>query len=133
MASIMRSEPEGREIDLNLFRNLLTSRSLLKDPGEMENGDLSLILHAQLCEEIFIDPFPEGFILFDLMSSLSEGATTRTAQGTDGKTFLLSESQVSGGHQEVSIVIDRFDRVTAAAEFRNVNDLDAESFSHFSG
>jgi hypothetical protein len=102
----MRSEPEGREIDLDLFCNPLTSCGLLKDPGEVENGDLSFILHAQPCGEICVDPFPEGFILFNLMGSLSEGATTRTAEGADGKASLLSESQVSGGHQEISIVVD---------------------------
>jgi hypothetical protein len=67
------------------------------------------------------------------MGSLSKRATTRTAEGTDGKASLLSESQVSGGHQEISIVVDRFNGVTAAAEFRNVDELNAKSFSYFSG
>ena len=106
MASIMGSEPEGREIDLDLFCNPLTSCHLLKDPGEVENGDLSFILHAQPCRKICVDPFPEGFIFFNLMGSLSEGATTRTAEGADGKASLLCERQISGGHQEISIVVD---------------------------
>jgi hypothetical protein len=83
--------------------------------------------------EIFIDPFPKNFVFLDLMIGLGESATTGTAKGTERKTLFLGKGQVTGCHQEISVVVDRFNGVTAATEFRDIRETNPQPFRHSSG
>ena len=83
--------------------------------------------------KIFIDPLPELLIFLDLVIGLGQGAATGAAKRTEGRPPFFREGKVTGSHQEIGIVIDRFDRVTATGKLRDVRDLDIKPLGHFPG
>jgi hypothetical protein len=133
VASIMGGEMKGREIGLNLRGNPLLTYFLLKDPNKMSHPDSSVIPFSQPLGEVIINSFMEFFVFLNLMIGLGEGTTTSTAKGTERKTLFLGKGQVTRCHQEISIMVNRFNRVTAATEFWNVGEMNPQPVRHFPG
>jgi hypothetical protein len=128
----MGGEMKGREIGLDLRRNSLFPYLLLEDPNKMGDTDFSPILFSQPLGEIFIDPLPKNFVFPDLMIGFGESTTTGTAKGTERKTLFLGKGQVTGCHQKIGVVVDRFNGVTAATEFRDIRETNPQPFRHSS-
>jgi hypothetical protein len=95
--------------------------------------DPSFVAQPQPLREVLIDPFPERFVLLDLMVSFGQGAATGTAEGTDGKALLLSKGEIAGCHQKISIPVDRLDGIPTASEFGNVGKPEAQPLCDLSG
>ena len=127
VAAIMGSEPKGGEVNLNLGRDPLFSHVFLEDTSKMGDPDPSLVSFSHPLGEVFIDPLSELLVLLDLMICLGQGTATGTAEGTEGKPFLFGKGKISGCHQEVSVMVHRFDRVSAAAEFGEVREVNTET------
>jgi hypothetical protein len=93
----------------------------------------SFVAQPQPVREVLIDPVPERFVLLDLMVGFGQGAATGTAEGTDGKTLLLSKGEIASCHQKISIPVDRLNGIPAASEFGNVGKPEAQPLRNLSG
>jgi hypothetical protein len=99
----------------------------------MGHPDAALIFPPDPSGKVRIDPLPELLIFLDLVIGLGQGAATGAAESTEGRTVFFGEGEVTGSHQEIGIVIDRFDGVTATSKLRDVRDLDIKPLGHFPG
>jgi len=99
----------------------------------MGDLDFSLIPFSQPSREVIINSFMEVLVFLNLMISLGEGPTTGAAEGTERKTLFLGKGQVARCHQEIGIMVNRFDRVTTATELRDVREKNPQSIGHFPG
>ena len=96
----------------------------------MGDSNPSLITQSYPFEEVFVNLLSEFFVLLDLMVGLCEGTTTSAAKGTERKPLLFCKGQIAGGHEEISVAVNGFDRVTAAAEVRDIREAKAKLFSY---
>jgi hypothetical protein len=99
----------------------------------MSDAHAPLISHSQPSRKVFIDPAPEFFIFLELVIRFSERTATGTTEGTDRESLLLGKGQISRCHKEIGVVVEGFDGIAAAAEFRDILKLDAQPLSHFPG
>jgi hypothetical protein len=133
VTSIMGCNMERGQIGIHLLCDPPSADFLMENSHQMDDLNPSSIMDAQPLGEVFIDPFPEPFILLNLVVSFCQGATASTAEGTDGKASLLGNGQIAGCHQEIGISVDRLDGIPATGKFGNVGELQAQSLRHLPG